>query len=190
MTKTAIQRRRFTVADYYKMADAGILMPSDRVELIHGEILKMSPIKSLHAGIVNKLASLLILALQGKAIVAIQNPLNIDADTEPEPDIVVARYRADSYTENHPTPEDVLLVIEVADTSLQYDRQVKVPLYAQAGIPEYWIVNIPEQQIAVFRQPVKGKFAVKESISPGGVAVCESITLQLPVEDLFPAENS
>lgn len=190
MTKTTIQRRRFTVTDYYKMAEAGIMLPSDRVELIHGEILKMSPIRSPHAGMVNRLNELLMAVLLGKATITIQNPLRINTYSEPEPDIVVARYRADSYTENHPTPEDVLLVIEVADSSLHYDRQVKVPLYAQAGIPEYWIVNIPERQVEVFRNPLKGKYAEKETLAPGDIAVCKAIQFELQVKHLFPEENS
>ncbi len=185
MTKTSIQRRLFTVSDYYKISDAGILSASDRVELIHGEILKMSPIKSQHAGVVNELSELLILALSGRAIVTVQNPLRLDEYTEPEPDIAVVKYRKDKYRTSHPMPEDVFLVIEVADSSLQYDRQVKVPLYAQAGIPEYWIINIADRQIEIFRQPSESDYEVQRIVEYAETATCSTIELSVPAAALF-----
>lgn len=185
MTQIAAQRRLFTVSDYYKMAEVGILSPDDRVELIRGEILKMSPIKSPHAGIVNELSELLILALSGRATVTVQNPLRINKNSEPEPDIVVAKYRKDKYRAAHPRPEDVFLLIEVADSSLSFDRNVKTPLYAQAGIPEYWIVNLNDRQIEVFRSPAEGEYQEKQIVKHTETAVCSTIEFTVPADRLF-----
>jgi Uma2 family endonuclease len=185
MTQTAAQRRLFTVSDYYKMAEVGILSPDDRVELIRGEILKMSPIKSPHAGIVNELSELLILALSGRATVTVQNPLRINKNSEPEPDIVVAKYRKDKYRAAHPRPEDVFLLIEVADSSLSFDRNVKNPLYAQAGIPEYWIVNLNDRQIEVFRSPTEGEYQEKQIVKHTETAFCSTIEFAVPADKLF-----
>ena len=185
MTQTVAQRRLFTVSDYYKMAEAGILSPEDRVELIGGEILKMSPIKSQHAGIINDLSELLILALFGRAIITVQNPLQINKQSEPEPDIIVAKYRRDKYRDDHPRPEDVLLLIEVADSSLAFDRKVKTPLYAQAGIPEYWIVNLNDRQIEIFRQPSGKDYSETLIVKNTETAVCSTIEFSVAADRLF-----
>lgn len=185
MTQTAAQRRLFTVSDYYKMAEAGILSPDDRVELIRGEILKMSPIKSQHAGVINKLVKMLIRQLDDRATVAGQNPLHISKFSEPEPDIIVARFREDEYVERHPRPEDVFLLIEVADSSLAFDRKVKTPLYAQAGIPEYWIVNLNDRQIEIFRSPAEGEYQEKQIVKHTETAVCSTIEFSVAADRLF-----
>jgi Uma2 family endonuclease len=185
MTQTAAQRRLFTVSDYYKMAEAGILSPDDRVELIRGEILKMSPIKSPHAGIINKLVKMLIRQLDDRATITSQNPLHINKFSEPEPDIIVARFREDEYIERHPRPEDVFLLIEVADSSLSFDRNVKTPLYAQAGIPEYWFVNLNDRQIEVFRSPTEGEYQEKQIVKHTETAVCSTIDFFVPADKLF-----
>ena len=180
-----VERQLFTVDEYYKMADAGILQTSDHVELIRGEIIKMSPIRSPHAGIINYLVEKLITELNRKATVASQNPIRLDNHSEPESDLVVAHYRKDRYRSRHPRPADVYLVIEVADSSLEYDRQVKAPLYAKAGIVEYWIVNIPEQKIEIYRQLLNGKYTQRVTVSPGEVATCEAIEFSLEVGEIF-----
>lgn len=185
MTQTAVQRRLFTVSDYYKMAEAGILSPDDRVELIRGEILKMSPIKSQHAGVINKLVKMLIRQLDDRATVAGQNPLHISKFSEPEPDIIVARFREDEYVERHPRPEDVFLLIEVADSSLAFDRKAKTPLYAQAGIPEYWIVNLNDRQIEIFRSPAEGEYQEKQIVKHTETAVCSTIEFSVAADRLF-----
>lgn len=185
MTQTAAQRRLFTVSDYYKMAEAGILSPDDRVELIRGEILKMSPIKSQHAGVINKLVKMLIRQLDDRATVAGQNPLHISKFSEPEPDIIVARFREDEYVERHPRPEDVFLLIEVADSSLAFDRKVKTPLYVQAGIPEYWIVNLNDRQIEIFRSPAEGEYQEKQIVQHTETAVCSTIEFTMAADRLF-----
>jgi Uma2 family endonuclease len=148
-----LRRRRFTVDDYYRMAAAGVLGEDDRVELIDGEIIELSPIGSLHAGYVNRLARCFIGGLGERAVVAVQNPVRISDLSEPQPDIAVLEPRADAYTTAHPLPADVLLLIEVADSSLAFDRHLKAPLYALCGIRELWIVDVEARRIAVFRDP-------------------------------------
>ncbi len=120
------------------MAEVGLLSEDSRVELIEGEIIEMSPIGSTHGGTVNRSSKLLHRELDDIAIVSVQNPVHIDDFSEPQPDLALLKPRKDFYSNSHPTPEDVLVVIEVADASVYYDRNVKPPLYARAGIPEAW----------------------------------------------------
>jgi Uma2 family endonuclease len=148
-----IQRRLFTSAEYETMLAAGILAENDRVELIEGEILQMSPIGSPHAGCVKRSNGTFSRLLQGRAIVSVQDPVFLSDVSEPEPDIVLLRPRADFYAGSHPRPEDVLLVLEVAETSLEFDRGVKAPLYARSGIAELWIADLVGQAIEVHRRP-------------------------------------
>jgi Uma2 family endonuclease len=136
------------------MGETGILGPRDRVELIDGEIIDMSPIGVLHAAIVVRLASYFSQRLGPMGVVWCQNPLRLDDISEPEPDIAILRPRADCYMTAHPGAADVLLVIEVADTSLAYDLGTKVPLYARHGIPEVWVIDAATRQTRVFRGPV------------------------------------
>jgi Uma2 family endonuclease len=180
-----VQRQLFNVDEYYKMAESGILQPSDRVELIKGEIIRMSPIKSQHSSMVDNLFEKLVLDLHGKYILKSQNPIRLDDFSEPEPDIVVAHFRKDRYRHRHPRPADIYLLIEVADTSLDYDREIKAPLYAEAGIPEYWIVNIADEQIEIFRHLESGEFQEKTTAKAGETATCEAIGFSVKVDDVF-----
>src|SRR5687768_14286477 len=131
-----LTRHRFTVDEYHRMAEAGILNEDDRVELIRGEIVQMTPIGSRHASCVARLNDLLIGHLRGRAVLWPQNPLTILPDSEPQPDVVLLRYRDDFYRNALPGPEDVALLIEIADTSLRYDQRLKAPLYAEADVAE------------------------------------------------------
>jgi Uma2 family endonuclease len=149
----APSRHVVSVDAFHRMGETGILGPADRVELIDGEIIDMSPIEVLHAAIVARLASYFSQQLGARAIVWCQNPLRLDDISEPEPDIVILRPRADFYTTAHPGPADVLLVIEVADSSLAYDLGTKVPLYARHGIPEVWVIDAATRKTSVFRRP-------------------------------------
>ncbi len=142
-------RRRFTRAEYRRMVDVGILRPEDRVELIRGEIVEMSPPGRRHIAYVNNLNQLLVLRLAGRAVVSVQNPVVVADDSEPQPDLAVLRAR--SYKEAEPDREDVLLLIEVAETSLRYDRSTKLRLYAETGIPEYWVVDCAAEAVEVHR---------------------------------------
>ncbi|HEV2124992.1 MAG TPA: Uma2 family endonuclease [Chloroflexota bacterium] len=144
---------QFTVDDYYRLAEVGILKPDDRVELIEGEIVRMSPIGSKHAATVERARRLFEGRLGDHVSVRSQNPVRLDRRSEPEPDLTLVRFRADYYAETHPTPRDVLLIIEVADTTLHYDRHVKALLYARAGIPEYWIVDLTGDAIEAHTEP-------------------------------------
>jgi Uma2 family endonuclease len=148
-----MHRHRLTVEDYHKMGEAGILGEDDRVELIEGELIDMPPIGSDHAGMVILLTTLLNTGLSGRALLSTQNPVQLGKRSEPQPDIVILRPRSDFYRKSHPQPKDILLLIEVADTTARYDREVKIPLYGRSGIPEVWLVNIPERCVEVYLQP-------------------------------------
>ena len=150
-----LDKRIFTVDEYHMMAEVGILHEDDRLELIEGEIVKMAPIGSRHAACTNKINRLLSTALGGRAIVSIKNPLPLSEKTEAQPDITLLKHRSDFYAERHPEPADVLLVIEVADTSLAYDRDIKMPQYARAGIPKAWLVDLASQQLLSFLDPTE-----------------------------------
>ncbi len=131
-----VARRMFTTDEFHRMAAAGILSEDDRVELIDGEIVQMSPIGSPHASCVDRLTALFVRRFGRRAIIRVRNPIVLSRHSEPQPDLAVLKLRTDFYAEKHPGPSDVLLVVEVADTSADYDRLTKVALYARAGIPE------------------------------------------------------
>jgi Uma2 family endonuclease len=144
---------RFTAKDYHRMGKAGIFGPEDRVELIDGEVIRMSPIGDPHAGRVIFLTRLFTLRLGQEAFVSAQNPVRLSQYSEPEPDLVIMRSPLDPSAVRAPRPEDVLLLIEVCDTTLAYDRDKKVPLYAEAGIPETWLLDLPAGRLRVYREP-------------------------------------
>jgi Uma2 family endonuclease len=155
----SLVRRTFTVREYDRMARAGVLAEDERVELLDGAIVQMTPIGPEHSGCVAALDQLLARRLADRALVWVQNPVHLPDRSEPQPDVALLRPRTDGYRKAHPLPADVLLVIEVADTSVESDRSVKLPLYAQAGIPEVWLVNLPGEVIEVAREPLAGRFA-------------------------------
>jgi Uma2 family endonuclease len=146
-------RRLFTVEEYHRMAEVGILKPTDRVELIRGEIVQMSPPGRRHIAFVDNLNQLLVVRLAGRAIVSVQNPVIIADDSEPQPDLSVLRRRPTPYKDAQATSMDVLLLIEVAETSLRYDRTAKLRLYAEAGVPEYWVVDCAAETVEIHRGP-------------------------------------
>ena len=148
-----LTEHRFTVDEYHRMGEAGIFHEDDRVELIRGRIVQMSPIGPRHAGCVKYLGNTLVRLLGPRAVVGIQDPVITDAEGEPQPDVAVLLPRPDFYRDRHPTPDDILLLAEVADTSLSYDRGEKVPLYGEAGVREVWLVNLPDDVIEIYRKP-------------------------------------
>ena len=180
-----LKRKSFTVEEYHQLAEVGILKPTDRVELINGDIITMTPIKSPHAGMVNRLSRIMNNLLNGQATICPQNPITIRDNSEPEPNVVIAHYRDDDYESNHPTPENIYLLIEVSDTTLEKDREVKHPLYASAGIPEYWIINLIDRQIEIHRQPKNGEYHYKLIISEPGEIKCNSIDFSVDYTDIF-----
>ena len=160
-------RRRFTVAEYYAMADAGVLSENDRVELLDGDIIVMPPIGDWHAASVDLFTNILPPSLQGRAIVRVQNPTRLDNNSEPQPDVMLLRWRDDFYRNGHPAPGDVLLLIEVADSSAEFDRTVKLAAYARADIPELWIVARAERRIEAYTEPVGNEYATVRYFGPG-----------------------
>jgi len=168
----AVSRHRLTVADFRRMGEVGILGPDDRVELIAGEIIDMSPIGSLHAALVRAIATTLTHHARERALLAIQDPLALADTSQPQPDLAILRPRADFYAAAHPGPADVLLVIEVADTTLAFDLDVKVPLYAAAGIPEAWVIEAASRRTHVFRRPVNGRYTERHVVEPDSEVTC------------------
>lgn len=147
--------RRISVSEYHKMGEAGIFSEDERIELIDGVIIEMSPIGSEHAATVKKINRLFSSNLSSnKAMIGIQDPVILDDGTEPQPDVTLLKPRDDAYASGHPRPEDILLIVEVADTTVEEDRTVKLPRYAACGIPEMWLVNIPERKIEAYHTPV------------------------------------
>jgi len=149
---------RLSLADYHRMGETGILGPELRTELIDGEIIEMPPIGHPHAGTVDLLADRLREAVGKRALVRVQNPIRLDDHSEPLPDIALLQPRADYYRNGHPGPEEVLLLIEVADRSLAYDRNVKLPRYARAGIAETWLVDLGGRELTLHRRPGPGGY--------------------------------
>jgi Uma2 family endonuclease len=159
-----LRHHRFSLDVYDEMVAHGILTSDDHVELLAGEIVEMSPIGSRHAACVRRLTQLFTLALGERATVSAQHPVALPPDSEPEPDIAILRRRDDFYAQAHPRPSDVLLLIEVADSSLALDQTVKLPLYAAAGIAEVWIVNLTANVIETHTRPERGKYGEKRVV--------------------------
>jgi len=177
---------RFDVEQYHLMNIPGILTEDDRVELINGEIVEMSPIGRLHSGRVNRLTSLFTKLLGDLVVVAIQNPIVLNNLSEPQPDVALLKPRTDFYESVLPQVSDIFLLVEVSDTTLVYDRDVKIPLYATHGVPEVWLVNVAEQVVVVYSQP--GTDGYREvNIYQRGENLCLTAfpTINLPVNQIL-----
>lgn len=151
-----IARHPFTTTEYHRLIEARIFTEDDRVELLDGEILKMAPIGPRHAACVDRLVNFLIKKVGKTVNVRSQNPIGLSDYSEPQPDLALVKYRADFYSQSHPTPADILVAIEVADTTADSDRQVKLPSYARAGIQEVWLVDLPNDRIEIHANPARG----------------------------------
>ena len=149
----AAKKRNFSVDDYYHLADVGILDEDDRIELIDGEIIVMSPINSPHASGVKAFTKEFYKKVGDSVIVSVQDPIHLNDNTEPQPDIALLRYRDDLYANAHPTPDDILLLVEVADSSLERDREKAKKTYAKHGIPELWIANLRDEVVERYLSP-------------------------------------
>ena len=181
-----LRKRYFNVDDYYRMAEAGLFSEGDRVELIEGEVVEMSPIGSRHAGCVMRSSTVLNRKFGHLAIVSVQNPIRLGDFSEPQPDLALLKSRKDFYSASHPTVADVLVIIEVADTSADYDRNVKLPLYARAGIPETWVVILPKDLIEVHSQPKNGKYQKVQRLKRGKTLVSPTVSgLALSVDEIL-----
>lgn len=185
MANAILNKRLFSVKEYHRLAEVGILTAEDRVELINGEIITMNPIKSKHASINDHLFEWLVTDLVGKAIIRSQNPIHINDYSEPEPDLAIVKFQTHRYKSAHPVPKEIFWVIEVADSTLQKDRTIKRKMYEQAGIPEYWIINIQEEQVEVYRNLSKGKYHEHSIFKPGEEVRFEFLNFELTVEDVF-----
>ena len=167
------------------MGEAGILKPTDRVELIRGEIVEMSPVGRRHVAFVNNLTQLLVMRLAGRAIVSVQNPVVLGDDSEPQPDLAVLRKRAVAYKEAEATTEDVLLLIEVAESSLSYDRSTKLRLCAEAGVPEYWVVDAAAESVEVHRAPDDGGYREVVRLTGASVSLLVFPDVSLTLAEVF-----
>jgi Uma2 family endonuclease len=162
-----VTRKRFTADEYQRMGETGILTEDDRVELIDGEIVAMTPIGTRHNASVNRANRALVRAAGDDAIVQPQGSVRLDFYSEPQPDLVLLRPRADFYASRHAGPDDILLVIEIASSSMDYDRDVKSPLYAAAGVPEYWLVDLNINVLWRFSSPERGAYRSVEQYQRG-----------------------
>jgi Uma2 family endonuclease len=179
------RRHSITVEEYVRMGEAHVFAPQARLELMEGEIVEMAPIGSAHAAVVNTLAALLSEAAP-RAIVSVQNPLVLGERSAPQPDVMLLRPRADRYYSSHPVAADVLLVVEVADSTLEYDLEVKRPLYARAGVAELWIVDIGGRAMHVFREPEQNYAIHRILTASDNAAVAALGYAAFPVSALFP----
>ena len=151
------------------MGEAGVFAPGDRVELSNGEIIQMAAIGKRHATCVRRLIRVFRQLPDDRAILDVQDPVELPPDSEPQPDVVLLQFREDYYETAHPTPSDVLLLVEVSDSTIEYDREVKIPLYAKAGIREVWIVNLTEDGIEIYRQPTADEYQVVQKANRGEI---------------------
>ncbi len=176
-----IPRHRLTVDEYYRMAELGILAPDAKVELIEGEIIDMAPQGSAHAGIVTRFYERLAAALGPTGIVRCQLPIRLGLRSEPEPDFAIVKRREDFYTRAHPVAEDVLLIIEISNTTVRYDRFIKMPLYARHGIVEAWLLDIPARRVHLFRAPRQGEYVDVSTVDRPGIL--HAVTLRaIPID--------
>lgn len=177
-------KRLLTIEEYHRMSEAGILTEDDRVELLDGEIYQMSPIGSEHGACVKRLNRILNHLLGNKVIVSVQDPVQIPELSEPEPDIALLAPRSDFYADAHPLPEEVFLIIEVANTSYDKDKLVKLPIYARAGIPGYWIVNLEKRQVEIFQKPQQGSYVIEVVAGPGEQLPLRSFGVEIAFEEV------
>jgi Uma2 family endonuclease len=184
--RPAVRIRPISVDEFHAMGEAGVFAPEERIELIEGELAEMAPIGTRHAACVNKLNDLLVHAVAGRAVVSIQNPVVLSELSEPQPDLAVLRFRDDYYAGAHPRPEDILLVVEVADSSVNYDRNVKIPLYARCAVPEAWLVDLGEDRLEAYRDPADGEYRRVEYYRRGAAIPMQLPDVEIPVRSLFP----
>ena len=181
-----IVRYRFTIKQYHEIIDRGIFVEDEPLELIRGEIVRKMPIGNPHAATVKRLNRLFSNPLSAGTLVSIQDPIST-ADSEPEPDVAILNFRDDLYASRRPVAQDVLLLIEVADSSLAYDREVKGPIYAEAGVREYWIVNLMNSTVEVYRDPQSdGRFATVTTAVSGEILTPLLLSgLSVPVDEIL-----
>lgn len=181
-----ILRKKFTVGQYHQMIESGILTERDRVELLQGEIIEMSPIGMQHAACVDRLNELLVRELGSRAIVGVQNPIQLSTRSEPQPDFAILQRRPDFYASGHPQPRDVFALIEVSDTTIEFDRTVKVPIYAKDNIAEVWIVDLNAESVQIHRDPSDTGYRQLQTFRRGQMIAFQAFTdIQFTVDQLL-----
>ncbi len=181
-----ILRKKFTVGQYHQMIVSGILTDRDRVELLQGEIIEMSPIGMQHAACVDRLNELLVRELVGRAIVRVQNPIQLSTRSEPQPDFAILQRRSDFYANGHPQPNEVFALIEVSDTTVEFDRTVKVPIYAKDNIAEVWIVDLNAEAVQIYREPSEAGYQQLQTFRWGQAIAFQAFNdIQFPVDQLL-----
>ncbi len=184
--------KRFSIAEYHRLTELGFLTENDRVELIKGQIIQMAAKGTAHEVCLTRLLRELTKLLSERAILRCQSPIVMPTDSEPEPDFTIVQNREDEYLSSHPSPAEVLLVIEIADSSLSYDREVKLPMYAESGIPDYWLFNLPENCLEFYSQPYQNSagsfgYSLKRVILPNNaIALPGFPELYLDLANIFP----
>ena len=180
------RRHRITVSEFERMIAANVWPEDERIELIEGELIAMSPINAPHAAALTALTEIFLQPLQGRAVVWSQNPVRLDDDTRPQPDLALLRPPASRYRAQLPGPADVFLLIEISDTTLTYDRDRKLPLYAKAGIPETWLVDVNGEQVFAYRQPENGVYTQLTTYKRGAVISPEAFPdVTVRVDDIL-----
>jgi Uma2 family endonuclease len=186
LSRYQVPRHRLTLADYYRLGEAGILGEADRVELLEGQLVDMSPIGPRHALATGALTELLVLAVTGRAHVRVQLPIHLDDYSEPQPDLALLRKPWQGYPHDHPRPPDVYLLIEISDSSLDFDLGPKLELYARSGIREFWVVDVANNRVLVHRDPRDGKYASTATVEMSGTLQVEALpAVTIPVAALF-----
>ncbi len=185
ITDDWIPRHRLTVDEYYRMAEVGLLAPDAQVELIQGEIIDMVPVGSRHAAAVIMLTDLLVPAAGKLAFAVAQSPIRLDQYSEPQPDFVLLKRREDYYAERLPDPDDVLLLIEVSNSTLRYDRSRKIPLYARHSIAEVWLIDLQRKQLHQFRQPLAGVYQESRIFKGGQIELPLEPSVTIEITDLL-----
>jgi Uma2 family endonuclease len=181
-----LERRRFTADEYQRMGEVGILSPDERLELIDGEIVTMTPIGPPHAAAVDRATLSFVTAVNRRAIVRVRGSVRLDFLTEPEPDVVLLRPRADFYASAHPGPQDILLIVEIAGSSLRYDRDVKSKLYAHLGIVEYWLADLTSQTVTCYASPEGDRYRdIRSLVRGASLAPLALADVVIQVDDLL-----
>ena len=183
--ETGLQRRLFTVDEFHRMGEIGILSESDRVELVDGEVRTMTPIGTKHAACVRRL-TMALSRLPGSSLVSVQNPVRLDVHSELQPDIALLQPRPDAFAGAHPGPADVILIIEVVDTTGRYDREIKLPVYARAALPEVWLVDVLQDRIEVYTRPSSRGYDDVQHVARGERVHSTALPhLELAAEDIL-----
>jgi Uma2 family endonuclease len=175
LSRYQVPRHRLTVADYHRLGKARVLGEDDRVELLEGQLVDMSPIGPRHALAIDLLNRLLPATLGEQAWLRVQNPIVLDDASEPQPDFAVVRHPWSGYPDAHPRPPDILLLIEVADSSLEFDLGAKLELYARAGIREFWVVDLTRNRVLVHRTPCDGSYDLITAVDASGTLTVEAL---------------